>query len=101
MRVQYGPTWSVWNNQLLGGETVQEVGQRADHVIQQASEGAKDGDKIALFAHAHILRILAARWIGLEASGGRRFALGTGTVSILGWERENAVITHWNRGFEA
>lgn len=101
MRAQYGPTWSVWNNQLLGGETVQEVGRRADHVIQQASEGTKDGDKVALFAHAHILRILAARWVGLEALAGKRFALGTGTVSVLGWERENAVITHWNRGFEA
>jgi broad specificity phosphatase PhoE len=55
---------------------------------------------VALFAHAHILRILAARWIGLEARGGRLFGLGTGSVSILGWEREQRVISHWNRSFE-
>ena len=100
MRAQYGPDWSVWKNKLAGGEEVEAVGQRADDVIRRAREGAKEGDKVALFAHAHILRILAARWIGLEASGGRYFALGTGSVSVLGWERENAVLTHWNRGFE-
>ncbi len=100
MRAKYGPDWSVWKNRLLGGEEVDAVGRRADEVIRQAGEGAKDEDKVALFAHAHILRIVAARWIGLEASAGRYFALGTGSVSVLGWERETAVLTHWNRGFE-
>ncbi len=100
MRAKYGPDWSVWHNRLLGGEEVDAVGRRADEVIRQAGEGAKDEDKVALFAHAHILRIVAARWIGLEASAGRYFALGTGSVSVLGWERETAVLTHWNRGFE-
>ena len=100
MRAKYGPDWSVWNNRLLGGEEVDAVGRRADEVIRQAGEGAKNEDKVALFAHAHILRIVAARWIGLEASAGRYFALGTGSVSVLGWERETAVLTHWNRGFE-
>jgi probable phosphoglycerate mutase len=55
---------------------------------------------VALFAHGHILRILAARWIGLEASEGRRFALGTGSVSVLGFEKETRLIRRWNRGFE-
>ena len=55
---------------------------------------------VALFGHAHILRILAARWIGLEARGGELFALDTGSVSVLGWERETRVIARWNRGFE-
>ena len=100
MRTKYGPDWSVWNNRLLGGEEVDAVGRRADEVIRQAGEGAKNEDKVALFAHAHILRIVAARWIGLEASAGRYFALGTGSVSVLGWERETAVLIHWNRGFE-
>lgn len=100
MRAKYGPDWSVWNNRLLGGEEVDAVGRRADEVIRQAGEGAKNEDRVALFAHAHILRIVAARWIGLEASAGRYFALGTGSVSVLGWERETAVLTHWNRGFE-
>ena len=100
MRAKYGPDWSVWTHELVGGEEVEAVGRRADEVIRQAGTAAKDGDKVALFAHAHILRILGARWIGLEASGGRHFALGTGSVSVLGWERENAVITYWNRAFE-
>jgi len=55
---------------------------------------------VALFAHAHILRILAARWIGLDARGGALLALGTGSVSVLGWERETRVVQSWNRGFE-
>jgi broad specificity phosphatase PhoE len=51
---------------------------------------------VALFAHAHILRILAARWIGLEATGGANFALGTGSLSVLGFERETRVVERWN-----
>jgi broad specificity phosphatase PhoE len=101
MREQYDdPEWSVWTRTLVGGEAVQHVGDRADAVIARALVGAKEGGKVALFAHAHILRILAARWIGLEARGGRLFGLGTGSVSILGWEREQRVISHWNRSFE-
>ena len=92
------PGWSVWKNEILGGETVAHVGQRADGVIERAL--AAGNEKVALFAHAHILRILAARWIGLEADSGQLFALGTGSVSVLGWERETRVIVAWNRGFE-
>jgi broad specificity phosphatase PhoE len=94
------PDWSVWTNEIFGGETVEHVGERADGVIARALAAAPAGGKVALFAHAHILRILAARWIGLEARGGSLFALGTGSVSVLGWERETRVIEAWNRGFE-
>jgi probable phosphoglycerate mutase len=101
MRTKYNkPDWSVWTDPIVGGETVEHVGERADGVIARALDGVDDGGKVALFAHAHILRILAARWIGLEARGGQRFGLGTGSVSVLGWERETRVISHWNRGFE-
>jgi probable phosphoglycerate mutase len=101
MREQYNdPDWGVWTRTLAGGETVEHVGERADAVIARSLGGAPDHAKIALFAHAHILRILAARWIGLPATGGRHFGLGTGSVSILGWERETRVVSHWNRGFE-
>jgi broad specificity phosphatase PhoE len=94
------PGWSVWKDAIVGGETVEQVGVRADGVIARAlASGGEDG-KVALFAHAHILRILAARWIGLEARGGALFALGTGSVSVLGWERETRVVQRWNRGFE-
>jgi broad specificity phosphatase PhoE len=94
------PGWSVWKNEIVGGETVDHVGERADGVIARALADAPDGGKVALFAHAHILRILAARWIGLAANGGSLLALGTGSVSVLGWERETRVVERWNRGFE-
>jgi broad specificity phosphatase PhoE len=116
------PGWSVWKNEIVGGETVEHVGERADGVIARALEplpersevgqtglgaGSSDPEAYApathraiLFAHAHILRILAARWIGLPAVGGQLFALGTGSLSVLGWERETRVIGRWNREFE-
>jgi probable phosphoglycerate mutase len=94
------PGWTVWKNEIEGGETVEHVGERADTVIAKALAAASDRGKVALFAHAHILRILAARWIELPAKDGALMALGTGSVSVLGWERETRVIEHWNRGFE-
>ena len=98
------PGWDVWQNEIKGGETVEQVGKRADAVIDRALAAAKAAGetqgRVALFAHAHILRILAARWMRLEARGGRLLALGTGSVSRLGWERETRVLATWNRGFE-
>ena len=83
------------------------MGDRADAVIAKSlaaasfHEGATaESQSVALFAHAHILRILAARWVGLEAVSGQIFALGTGSLSVLGWERETRVVEEWNRGFE-
>ncbi|MGI4828307.1 MAG: histidine phosphatase family protein [Janthinobacterium lividum] len=101
MREIHGPAWSVWTDHLNGGETVEAVGTRADHVIDRALATVPNGGAVALFAHAHILRILAARWIGRPAVDGRLFSLGTGSVSVLGFERETRVIAHWNRGFES
>ena len=99
MREKYGdPEWSVWTREIVGGETLGHVGERADGVIARAL-AAGEGN-VALFAHAHILRILAARWIGLAANGGMLFGLGTGSVSVLGWERETRVVSRWNLGFE-
>ena len=100
MRAIYGADWSVWTSPLKGGETVEAVGDRADKVIARAVAAADPNGSVALFAHAHILRILAARWIGLDAVGGRLFALGTGSVSVVGYEREQRAILKWNRGFE-
>ena len=100
MRAVHGPNWSVWTDPIIGGESVEAVGERADGVIAKALASAPQGGAVALFAHAHILRILAARWIGLPAVGGKLFGLGTGSVSVLGHERETRVISRWNRGFE-
>jgi probable phosphoglycerate mutase len=99
------PGWSVWKDPIIGGETVEHAGERADGVIARAlaaggSVGAEDVTRVALFAHAHILRILAARWVGLEARDGALFGLGTGSVSVVGWERDSRVVLRWNRTFE-
>jgi broad specificity phosphatase PhoE len=99
IRVEH-PGWSVWKDEIVGGETVEHVGWRADGLIAQVLAGPGKNGSTALFAHAHILRILAARWIGLPATGGSLLALGTGSVSVLGFERETRVIQSWNRGFE-
>lgn len=101
IRETEGPQWSVWDDPIRGGESVEAVGVRVDHVIARALAVVEgNGGAVALFAHAHVLRILAARWIGRPAVDGRLFALGTGAVSVLGFERETRVIAHWNRGFE-
>jgi len=87
------PGWSVWTHPITGGETIEQVGARADRVIDRAL--AFDG-MTALVAHSHLLRILAARWLELPPVEGRRFTLENSTISVLGWERENRVIARWN-----
>lgn len=87
------PGWSVWTHPVHGGESLDDVAGRVDRLLGRLRE--LDGS-IALVAHAHLLRILAARWLDLPPQEGRRFALDTATLSILGWERENPVVLRWN-----
>lgn len=87
------PGWTIWTDGPDGGETIHEVAARVDRVIARAR--AIDGDTLA-FAHGHLLRVMAARWIGEPPTEGRLFALSTATVSVLGWEREQPVIERWN-----
>jgi broad specificity phosphatase PhoE len=87
------PGWTIWSGPVPGGETSDEVGQRADRVIARALPAAGD---VAIFAHGHLLRVLAARWLGLPPDQGALFELGTATLSQLGWEREGRVIELWN-----
>ena len=87
------PGWTLWRDGVPGGETVAQVGERADRVIAELRE--LTGDSV-LFAHGHVLRVLAARWVGLEPDAGRLFALDTATISVLGYEREIAVLRSWN-----
>ena len=89
------PDWSVWTGPWRGGETVDQVGVRADRVIERCLDPGGDGD-VLLFAHGHLLRVLGARWIHLPADAGRHFALGTATIGILGWGRTNRAIETWN-----
>ena len=88
------PDWSVWTSPIVGGESVEQVADRAERVIDRV-EAVAPAD-VALFAHGHILRVLAACWIGLPPSSGRLFGLDTATISVLGYERATRVIRHWN-----
>lgn len=90
---QERPGWSIWRDGPNGGETADQVAARVDRVIARVREA--DGD-VLVFAHGHLLRVLAARWLGEPPTEGRLFALSTATVSVLGWERETAVIERWN-----
>jgi len=87
------PGWLVFRDGCPGGEAPEQVSVRVDRVIARAR--AADGD-VALFAHGHLLRVLAARWIGLPAGAGQHFLLDTGTLCVLGYYREIAAIKTWN-----
>ena len=90
---EVAPDWLIFRDGCPGGEAPEQVGARVDRVI--ARSRAVDGD-IALFAHGHVLRVLAARWIGLPAGGGQHFLLDTGTLCVLSNYREIPVVRIWN-----
>lgn len=87
------PGWSVWADPITGGESIDQVATRAQLVIDRCLQ---HGGRCALFAHAHIFRILAAVWVQQPAVFGQRLTLSTATVSVLGWEHGTRVITRWN-----
>ena len=87
------PGWTVWTHGCPGGETAQQVSDRLDRVVKRA-EGV-DG-RTLVFGHGHALRALTARWLEQPVNEGRLFRLDTSTLSVLGFERETAVILRWN-----
>jgi broad specificity phosphatase PhoE len=87
------PGWFLWRDGCPGGETAADVGARVDPLVEELA--GLDGD-VALFSHGHLLRVLTARWLALSPESGALFALGTGTLSILGFERGVRVIRRWN-----
>ena len=87
------PDWTIWGYGAVGGESVEQLAARADRVVAELL--AVDGD-VLVFSHGHFLRVLTARWLGLGAADGRLFALDSGTLSTLGFEREQRVIRSWN-----
>jgi broad specificity phosphatase PhoE len=90
---QRRPGWYLWRDGCPGGESPADVAARCDRLIAELL--TIDGD-VALFAHSHILRMLAARWIEMAPDGGARLVLSTGSISVLGFERETRVIWRWN-----
>ncbi|HEY0409221.1 MAG TPA: histidine phosphatase family protein [Candidatus Dormibacteraeota bacterium] len=87
------PGWSLWHDGVVGGETLEELRRRADRVVARLRE--LDGD-LAVVAHGHVLRVLAARWTGLEPAAGRLLGLETARLGRLGHEHGTPVITLWN-----
>ena len=87
------PNWSVWLSSIEQGESIDDVANRARRVIDRVTAVAPND--VALFAHGHVLRILAACWIGMPPLTGRFLALDTATVSVLGYERQTRVIRRW------
>ena len=89
------PGWTIWTGVTPGGETADEICRRVDRALDRARRALADGP-VLLFAHGHLSRVLAARWIGLGASEGGRFTLGTAAPSLLGAEHGTPVIVRWN-----
>lgn len=89
------PEWSVWSHPMTGGESLTELGERADRFIDRTIAESPSGN-VAVFAHGHLLAVLIARWCQLDPVEGRRFYLATATVSLLGWHREDRVIRALN-----
>jgi probable phosphoglycerate mutase len=89
------PGWTIWDGPWPGGETIDQVAERADRVIARI-RALDDGATVALVAHGHLLRVLAARWIASPPQVGRSLVLEVGTISELGWEHETPAIRRWN-----
>lgn len=87
------PGWTVWKDGAPGGESPQQVSDRADRLIKRYEERS---GRVLLVAHGHVLRVLAARWVGSPAALGEHLLLDTGTISVLGFDRGLPVVQHWN-----
>jgi broad specificity phosphatase PhoE len=85
--------WSLWRDGAAGGEVADDVGARVDRVIERIT--ARDED-VVIFAHGHVLRVLAARWLQQPADFGARLVLDPGTLSELGYEHDTRAILSWN-----
>lgn len=89
------PGWTVWTHPCPGGETAAQVQARADTVLARARDVATGGD-VVLVGHGHFSRVLAARWIGLAATAGVRFAMDAPAWSVFGAERGVPQLVHVN-----
>jgi broad specificity phosphatase PhoE len=90
---QKRPGWMIFRDGAPGGETPAEIGARVDQVIARVR--GVEGN-VALVAHGHVLRVLAARWIGLPPGGGQHFLLDTGTLCVLSQYRDAPAVRVWN-----
>jgi broad specificity phosphatase PhoE len=86
--------WSPWDDGVVGGETLADVAARADAVAARLR--ARTRERALVVAHGHFLRILAARWCGLDATAGAHLELDPARISVLGSDRGTPTITRWN-----
>lgn len=97
---RHDPHWVIWDSPIppgvTPGEQPEDVAERCRRVLARCEPHVERGEDVALVAHGHVLRILTATWLGLQATAGRLFELSTGTVSLLGHEREQRTIELWN-----
>ena len=89
----HAPEWNLFLDGAPHGESPDQVGARADRVIERVR--AAHGD-VALFAHGHLFRVLAARWLGYPASDGCHFLLDTATLNVLSYDHGVPAIKRWN-----
>ena len=89
------PEWDLFRDGCPGGEKPQDVGARADRIVQRVRAVRRD---VLLFSSGHFLRVLAARWLGLEPGAGRYFLLGTASLSALSYEHNEShpAIRFWD-----
>jgi broad specificity phosphatase PhoE len=90
------PDWTVWSHPCPNGESLADIAQRCQRVLDLALARAGGDGPVALVAHGHILRSLAGTWLGLGPAGGALLVLDTGRISVLGLERQQRVLLRWN-----
>ncbi len=106
------PGWDVWDDRLQGtpdvepppdayrgpGESLEQVAARVDPIVSRCRDVTREGGDVVLVAHSHLLRVLAARWLGLPPAAGRHLVLDAGRVAVLGYERSTPALLGWNLG---
>lgn len=92
---EHQPQWTIWTGEVPGGESIDEVQQRADAVLARVWSAIATGDVIVV-GHGHVNRVIAARWIKLPAAAGQHLWLDTGTICVLGFEHDHSAIQRWN-----
>lgn len=97
---ELGRPWRIWNDPVPAGatpgETIEQVARRADRVLARARPVLSRGQDVALVGHGHDLRVLTARWLGLDPRAGALLGLSAGSLSGLGYEHDRPVILYWS-----
>ncbi|MDR0847972.1 MAG: histidine phosphatase family protein [Propionibacteriaceae bacterium] len=88
------PSWRIWTSHIPGGEQSDEVVERLSRVVNRVRFSGVE--RAIVFGHGHALRVLALTWVGVSIAHGGAFPLKTGSLSVLGYEKESSAILQWN-----